>query len=117
MDDSAFDATLKELSNRVSQFSGITATTKSSDKGIFSKINLKSPMVYYLYTPLAIFIVLVIWKPKIVTEEKSIDGKLPEPKLSLKKAMIATLIISAMLGFIIFIRMYKKKEIGNVGAQ
>lgn len=118
MEENDFDATLQKLSEQVNHFvstsninvpdvpkiSGSNIT--SSCKVLFSKINFKSPFFYYGSIPLGIMIVLLIWKPKFVTEEISVDGNIPEHKLIFKKLIIATIIFTAIIAIIIFIKSY-----------
>lgn len=103
MDDREFDATLKKLSDQVSQFTSITVTSKpSSGSGFLSKVNVKSPIVYYGAIPVIIAVVLFFWKPGFVMEEVSIDGNLPVKKLSFNKLLVGTAVITTIIAIVIY---------------
>ena len=108
MEDIEFDATLKKLSDQVSQFTSTMIKSKPSSSSYFlSKVNVNSPLVYYGAVPIIIAVVLFFWKPGFVMEEVSIDGNLPEKKLSFKKLLVGTVIFTAVIAIAIFIYFYR----------
>jgi hypothetical protein len=109
MEDTEFDATLKKLSDQVSQFTSTTINKPTSSGGGFlSNISIKSPLVYYGVIPIAVMIILFFWKPGFVMEEVSVEGSLPEKKLSFKKLIVGSVIITTVIAVIIFISYYHK---------
>lgn len=113
-----FDSALKKLSEQVSQFAKTNVPTQSGGGGGMSsflpKINIKSPLIYYAIIPLAIVIVLFFWKPKFVTEEVSVEGELPTRKLSIKRLLLATVIMTVVIAVLIFACSYRKKNAEQV---
>jgi hypothetical protein len=111
MEDSEFDATLKKLSDQVSNFTSITVKSKPNPgSGFLSKFDVKSPLIYYCAVPIIIALVLFFWKPGFVMEEVSIDGNLPEKKLSFKKLLVGTVLITAIIAIVIFVYFYRNKN-------
>lgn len=114
MDSTEFDATLEKLGEQVSQFTTITNNHKESNSfngnNVLHKLNFKSPLVYYGAISLGILFILLLWKPKFITEEVSIDGNLPEQKLSYQKLVIATIILTALIAIIMFINSYRSSD-------
>jgi hypothetical protein len=114
MDDSDcdLDSKIKMLNEKVSE---ITRTNVKSDNGnnqsAFLTINvIKSPVVYYGIIPVFIMLLLFFLKPSFIMEKISIDGKLPEKKLSYKKLIIATIIVTAIICIVVFIYLYKNTK-------
>lgn len=111
--DSKFENTLKKLSDKVKQMEYPTVyipIEKSQFKFNFlSKTKINSYMIYGII-PLIILIILFFWSPKFIMKEVSIEGKLPESKLSIKKLLIYTVIFSSLILSSIFIYFYRKKK-------
>jgi hypothetical protein len=76
-----------------------------------SLITLKSPIVYYFAIPLSVFILLFLLKPPFIMESVSENGNFPKKKLNYKKLLIATILFSIILAFVIFIFFYKKMSL------
>ena len=112
MEDNEFETTLKKLSDRVSQFRSTTVKSRESilKFGFLSKVNIKSPLVYYGAVPLIVAILLFFWKPGFVMEEVSIDGNFSEKKLSFKKLLGSTILFTSIITIIIFIYFYREKQ-------
>lgn len=111
MKDRDFDDTLKKLSEQVSQFTSSNMVKTSFDNsGMLSKINIKSPFVYYVGIPLLIAIILFFWKPKFVMEEVSINGNISHKKLNFKNLLITTVIITVIISIIIFVYFYQNNK-------
>jgi len=111
MDDNEFDATLQKLGEQVSHFTNTTGSTKSSGGSSFlPKFNIKSPMVYYVAIPIFVLILLFLWKPNFVTEEVSVEGNMPERKLSFKKLLVGTVIGTTVIAILMFVYFYKNKS-------
>lgn len=114
IDDSKFENTLKKLSDQVKQMAYPTVPVPMSiEKSQFkfnfmSKTKINSYMIYGII-PLIILIILFFWSPKFIMKEVSIEGKLPESKLSIKKLLIYTVIFSSLILSSIFIYFYRKK--------
>ena len=116
MEDDEIDATIKSLHEKVNQItttSTSTSTIVSADAkntSVFSSSILKSRVIYYGIIPLTMFLLLLFWKPWFIMEDISIDGKLPEKKLSYKKLFIATFIVTFIIAIGIFSYSYKNKK-------
>lgn len=113
MEDSEIHSTIQSLHEKVNQITTKTTTTLSSEEkntNIFSGFVLKSEVIYYLIVPLTIFFILFFCKPSIIMEEVSIDGKIPEKKLSYKKLITSTLILTVIIVIGIFCYFYKNKK-------
>lgn len=111
MDNNEFDSTLNKLIDQVSQFTTIDRKYKEGNN-LLSKINFKSPILYYGVIPIGIFILLLLWKPNFITDEVSINGNIPERKLNFKKILIATVVLTSIICIIIFVNLsrFKCKE-------
>lgn len=114
MDDSDFelDSKIKMLHEKVSE---ITKTNVKSgnvnNQSAFLTINvIKSPVVYYGIIPICILLLFLFLKPSFIMENISIDGKLPEKKLSYKKLIIATIILTAIIYIVVFIYLYRNTK-------
>jgi hypothetical protein len=114
MDDN-FDKTVKLLTEKVNNFTGVkntdftssgieNKTSKKSLLRILKKINFKSPIIYYIGVPIVIIISLLIFKPKIIVTEDETDNNIK--KLHIKKLLITTVILSLL----IFLGFYIKKD-------
>lgn len=105
----AFDSTLKELSERVSQFTNNNdfEDTRSKEPGFLSSINMKSPYFYYIVIPITISCILLWFKPKFVKEE--VEPGSDELRMSYKKVFIGALIGSALIAITMFAYSYKKR--------
>ena len=114
MEDDEIDATIKSLHEKVNQITTTsTSTIVSADAkntSVFSSSILKSRVIYYGVIPLTMFLLLLFWKPWFIMEDISIDGKLPEKKLSYKKLFIATFIVTFIIAIGIFSYSYKNKK-------
>ena len=111
MDDSdcELDSKIKMLHEKVSE---ITKTNVKigilNNQSAFLTMNvIKSPVVYYGIIPLFILLLFLFLKPSFIMENISIDGKLPEKRLSYKKLIIATIIVTAIISIVVFIYLYK----------
>lgn len=114
MDDSdcELDSKIKMLHEKVSE---ITKTNVKSgnlnNQSAFLTINvIKSPVVYYGIIPLFILLLLFFLKPSFIMENISIDGKLPEKRLSYKKLITATIIVTAIISIVVFIYLYRNTK-------
>jgi hypothetical protein len=114
MDDSDcdLDSKIKMLHEKVSE---ITRTNVKSDnvnnQSAFLTINvIKSPVVYYGIIPICILLLFLFFKPSFIMENISIEGKLPEKRLSYKKLIIATIIATAIISIVVFIYLYKNTK-------
>jgi hypothetical protein len=118
MEDDEIDATIKSLHEKVNQITITSTSTSTStivsadakNTSVFSSSILKSRIIYYCVIPLIIFLLLLFWKPWFIMEDISIDGKLPEKKLSYKKLFIATFIVTFIIAICIFSYFYKNKK-------
>jgi len=106
MDDSELKCTLSKLRVKVSQFSGTGRERRSG--GGFLEVTRK-PIFLYALIPLVATILLFIWKPGFITHEVTIDGELPERKVNPSRFLITVLIISIMLGLLLFTYQRKRK--------
>ncbi len=114
MDDSdcELDSKIKMLHEKVSE---ITKTNVKSgnlnNHSAFLTINsIKSPIVYYGIIPIFILLLLFFLKPSFIMENISIDGKVPEKRLSYKKLITATIIVTAIISIIVFIYLYRNTK-------
>lgn len=110
MENSDFDDTLKKLSEKVSELT-VNNTVKNKPKmesKFLSNVNVKSSL-YYGCIPIIIMIIFLIWKPGFVMEEISIDGNLPEKRLSLKKVLFGVFIFTVIISVIIYVKNQKSK--------
>lgn len=98
MTESEFTNTLNQLTQQVSEFTnnaGVSSTDNPIiSSGFMSKIGSYSNYIYYIAVPIIIVIILILFKPDFIMLEESIDGKIPEKRLSIKKLLISTIIIS-----------------------
>ena len=114
MDDSdcELDSKIKTLHEKVSEIT--TTNVKSSiltKKSAFLSMNvIKSPVVYYGIIPVFILLLFFFWKPSFIMENVSIDGKIPEKRLSYKKLIIATIIVTAIIYIVIFVYLYQNTK-------
>ena len=114
MDDSdcELDSKIKMLYEKVSELT--TTKVKSgilNNQSAFLKMNIiKSPVVYYGIIPICILLLFLFLKPSFIMENISIDGKLPEKRLSYKKLIIATIIATAIISIVVFIYLYKNTK-------
>ena len=114
MDDSdcELDSKIKTLHEKVSEIT--TTNVKSSilnKQSAFLTMNsIKSPVVYYGIIPVFILLLFFFCKPSFIMENISIDGKLPEKRLSYKKLIIATIIVTAIISIVVFIYLYKNTK-------
>jgi len=121
MDDNDFDSTLQKLSQQIDQLSKANPVNgfalgnansgvqnSSGNSGFFSGANTR--LLYYAAIPVAIFIILMVWKPGFVTEEILLDDMTTDRKVSIKRALIASAVITTILGAIFFFRSYRKGQ-------
>lgn len=104
MEDDNFDETLKKLGDQVSKFTG-----KSSGGGGKS-FGLKGKAMLYLAVPVGLFVVLCVLKPSFVTEDMTKEDGNVVKKLNLKKVLLATCFLIALVGIMYFAWKYHKKE-------
>lgn len=109
MDNDSFDSTLQKLGEQVSRFTNITRSSKNSSS-FLSKINVKSPMIYYVAIPIAVIILLLLWKPNFVTDEISVEGSIPERKISYKKMLVGAVMGTSIISILIFVYFYRYKS-------
>ena len=76
-----------------------------------SLFTVKSPIVYYLAIPLSVCILLFLLKPPFIMESVSKNGNFPTKKLKYKKLLIATILFSIIIAYVIFIFFYKKMSL------
>lgn len=114
MDDSdcELDSKIKMLYEKVSELT--TTNVKSgilNNQSAFLTMNvIKSPVVYYGIIPIFILLLFLFLKPSFIMENISIDGKLPEKRLSYKKLIIATIIATAIISIVGFIYLYRNTK-------
>jgi len=113
INDNKFENTLKKLSEQVKQM-GYPTVPVSIEKSriklnFMSKTKINSYIIYGII-PLIILIILFFWSPKFIMKEISIEGKLPESRLSIKKLLIYTIVFSCLILISIFIYFYRKKK-------
>ena len=114
MDDSDYelDSKIKMLHEKVSEIT--TTNVKSSilnKQSAFLTMNsIKSPVVYYGIIPVFILLLFFFCKPSFIMENISIDGKLPEKRLSYKKLIIATIIVTAIVYIVVFVYLYQNTK-------
>lgn len=114
-----FDSTLKKLNDQVSQFTKTKLSQQKNNnfssfqgsmlnKFAFApKINFSSPVIRYAAVPVAIFVVLLIIKPGFIKEEVIDDSGMTEEKIQIKKLLIATVVITSILGFLLLLNSYR----------
>lgn len=114
MDDSdtELDSKIKTLHQTVSEITKTNVKSGSlNNQSAFLTINsIKSPVVYYGVIPIFILLVFLFWKPSFIMENISIDGKLPEKRLSYKKLILATIIVTAIIYILVFVYLYKNTK-------
>lgn len=106
-----FDDTLKNLQRQVSQFASGEAVEIQKNNSIWSNINFKSNMVYYVLVPIIIIIILYLLKPCFIMTETTTDNSLStvsEKKINFKKLVISTIASTCIISLIIFSYKYKK---------
>lgn len=86
------DQTLADLQQKVSHF---VVNTNAKSTFIFPNIN-KNTLIYCLI-PIIIFFILLLWKPKFITQENRKEGSLPTQKINIIKGLLTTLIISGII--------------------
>lgn len=106
MNDTELDDALEKLSKQVGQFTTTSTTSNSNVKGFFNNIKLNSRLVYY-GIPVIICIILLILKPNFITIETQDENNNQIRKLSLFKLITAVVIVTAVILFIIFSKIYK----------
>ena len=112
MEDTDFETTLQKLSNQVNQFSGNKNNIVQDKSQPISIPSITGDKKYYYYAgiPIAFLIVLYLWKPSFVLEEVSIEGEMPVKKISFKKTLISSVVLSTIVIIIIlFFSIYKPK--------
>ena len=108
MDIQEFDATISKLEGRVGQLINKPGAAKNAEvRSLLPSIDIKSAKMYYMGIPLLIILVLYITKPNFIMEEVSIDGELPENRLSYKKLLLSTLVATVIIAIVIFIYFFK----------
>jgi magnesium-transporting ATPase (P-type) len=95
MDD--LEEKIESLQKEVNQItiSSITNPVKEETK----QFNFNSSIIIYFILPFFIFIVLFVWQPSLLLEDKTHERKLSHKKLIVATILINTIII---LGFIIY---------------
>ena len=92
------DQTLADLQQKVSHFA---VNTNSKSTFIFPNIN-KNTLMYSLI-PIIIFSILLLWKPKFLTQEIRKEGLLPTQKINFLKLLLTTVIISGIIIVALFL--------------
>lgn len=97
MDQDTFDNTIRQLENKVGQITGSSGTgTFTSNKRGFLQEMLSNRKLIYALVPVLVFILLCFFKPKVVLEEVTDEDGNIEEKLSVKRAMIATVFLTSL---------------------
>jgi len=101
---------IDSLQQEVDKLNAITEFEKPEKAKIslFNKTSLKSPIVYYFALPVTVCVLLFLLKPPFIMEKISKNGNFPKKKLNYKKLLIATILFSIIIAFVIFIFFYKK---------
>jgi hypothetical protein len=111
METTDFNSTLKKLTEQVSNFATVTSkhkeTTMFNTNNFLHKFNFNSPVVFYGAIFSGILVILFLWKPKFITEEVSVDGNLPEQKINYQKMILSSMVLTALIAVIIFIKSYR----------
>ena len=92
------DQTLADLQQKVSHFA---VNTNAKSTFIFPNIN-KNTLMYCLI-PIIIFSILLLWKPKFLTQEIKKEGSLPTQKINILKLLVTTLIMSGIIILALFL--------------
>lgn len=107
---------LSEIRDRVGQYAILEkprGTIKSkipiSVPVTFSKITLKSPL-FYIIPPIAIFILLLIWKPGFVSEDSIDKDNVVTKKRKYKSILIISLVAGMILDIGMFAYFRKNKD-------
>ena len=90
---------IQELENRLSNL----INTEQNIPSIM-KINKN---IFYIFIPIIVIFLLIIFKPSFIYSKKKIDNILFEKKIDIKKLAITTTIISFFICIIIFSFKYK----------
>lgn len=106
---------LNDIRDRVGQYTKLELSKESSQSKIpisvplkFSKIDSKSP-IFYIIPPVAIFILLTIWKPGFITTEVIDKDNNITKKRNLKNILIISLIVGTLLDVGMFAYFRTKK--------
>lgn len=92
------DQTLADLQQKVSHFA-----VNTNDKSTFIFPNINKNTLMYCLIPIIIFSILLLWKPKFLTEEIRKEGSLPTQKINILKLLVTTLIISGAVILALFL--------------
>ena len=68
-----------------------------------SLFTLKSPIVYYVALFLSVYVLLFLLKPQFIIKKVSENGNFPKKKINYKKLLIASVLFSTIIAFVIFI--------------
>lgn len=117
MDLSDMDQTLKRLRSQISNFAepgvsiaGHSITSKFTSNAFTSNIGEKLSGIvtkYIIYLPVIIFASLLIVRPSFVYE---LDQETDEKKMSIKRIILASIVISGIIAAIGFAYLYKNKR-------
>ena len=91
---------IQELENRLSNL----INTEQNIPSTIMKINKN---IFYIFIPIIVIFLLIIFKPGFIYSKKKIDDILFEKKIDIKKLAITTTIISFFICIIIFSFKYK----------
>lgn len=92
------DQILADLQQKVSHFA-----VNTNDKSTFIFPNINKNTVMYCLISIIIFSILLLWKPKFLTQEIRKEGSLPSKKINILKLLVTTLIISGAVILALFL--------------
>ena len=92
------DQILADLQQKVSHFA-----VNTNDKSTFIFPNINKNTLMYCLIPIIIFSILLLWKPKFLTQEIRKEGSLPSKKINILKLLVTTLIISGAVILALFL--------------
>jgi hypothetical protein len=112
MDDD-YDETISKLNMEVRQITSTNVAMHTTKTGTFfvPTVILKSSILFYICVPLIIVFVLFFFKPKLIMKEDTIIDKESRKKISFKKLILTTIIVSAIITICMFVYSYRKKVV------
>ena len=100
--------TLSHLKSKVSEFA-VKDNFSNFPKNNNILEKLKSPFVLYGIFPIITLFILILIKPKFITQKIEIEGELPRYKISLTKLIVTVIIILVISYLLLFSYLYKKQ--------
>jgi hypothetical protein len=101
-----YDIIMKDLQNKVTHITH--NKTQNFSVNALPKINFENKH-YYFFIPIVIVSLLFLTTPSFVMEDVSIDGEIPIKKVSVKKILYYTILITFLAFILIFAFIYNKK--------